>query len=270
MSYDADSHNAGTSGSPFCGHSAFISDVHLGTPGCRAEPLLAFLGKLKVAHLYLVGDIIDFERMQHHVYWPDSHSAVIRRILDIASNGTEVTYIPGNHDANLRIFAGTDLHGVKLRMNAIHTTVDQRRLLVTHGDQFDAKLRIGSFKEKIGSVAYGWLLGLDNNVNRVRDKLGFDRLRLASSLKMRFKSAQQYIEDYEITAREHAAQRNLDGIVCGHIHKPATLMRNGVTYYNDGDWVEHCSAVIEDNNGVLNTIHCHDLTESNMTTPQAA
>lgn len=263
MIHNPDLHYAPIVDRDFRGASAFISDTHLGTPGCRAEPLLAFLNRLEVKHLYLVGDIIDFERMRHTVYWPDSHTAIVRRLLQMANTDTQVTYIPGNHDANVRAFAGTELHGIKIRMNAIHTTRDQRRLLVTHGDQFDAKLRIGSLKEKIGSVAYAWLLGLDNNVNRVRGKFGYERLRLASSVKMRFTSAQQYIEDYETTALNHAAERSLDGIICGHIHKPATIAHEGITYCNDGDWVEHCTAVIEDESGVLKTVHCDEMSSAN-------
>lgn len=234
--------------------SAFISDVHLGTPGCRAEQLLDFLRNLDVEHLFLVGDIIDLERMQQAVHWPSSHTAVMRAIFRLAEGGMHVTYVPGNHDANLRAFAGSEFRGVRLRLNTIHETADGRRLLVTHGDQFDAELRIGSLKERIGSAAYQWLVDVDVGINRVRERLGYNRIRIASAVKMKISSARQYIEEFECLASLYARRRGLDGIVCGHIHKPACIEDEGIGYYNDGDWVEHCSALVEDADGRIRNI----------------
>ena len=234
--------------------SAFISDVHLGTPGCRAELLLDFLRNLDVDKLFLVGDIIDLERMQQSVHWPSSHTAVMRTIFRLAGAGMDVTYVPGNHDANLRAFAGSEFRGVKLRLNTVHETADGRRLLVTHGDQFDSELRIGSLKERIGSAAYQWLVDVDVSINRVRKRLGYQRIRIASAVKMKITSARQYIEEFECLASLYARRRGLDGIVCGHIHKPACIEEDGFGYYNDGDWVEHCSALVEDETGGLRDI----------------
>lgn len=236
---------------PIPGKSAFISDLHLGTPGCRAERLLEFLNRLNVEQLFLVGDIVDLERMQQVVHWPASHTAVMQRVFEMAADGVKVTYIPGNHDARIRAFAGSSFNGIDIRLNTIHTTAAGRRLLVTHGDQFDAELRIGSLKEKIGSAAYQWLLSVDAGVNKVRTRFGYDKVSIASAMKMRIKSAQQYIQQYEQTAVRHAQKRGLDGIVCGHIHKPEIFDVSGVGYFNDGDWVEHCSAILEDENGNL-------------------
>lgn len=243
-----------THGGTLRARSAFISDVHLGTAGCRAELLLDFLRSLDVDRLYLVGDIIDLERMQQAVYWPSSHTAVMRTIFRLADAGMDVTYVPGNHDANLRAFCGSDFRGVKLRLNTIHETADGRRLLVTHGDQFDSELRIGSLKERIGSAAYQWLVDVDVGINRVRERLGYERIRIASAVKMKVASARQYIEEFECLASLHARRRGLDGIVCGHIHKPACIEDEGVGYYNDGDWVEHCSALVEDATGGIRDI----------------
>lgn len=234
--------------------SAFISDLHLGTAGCRAELLLDFLEHCDVDHLFLVGDVIDLERMQQSVHWPSSHTAVMRQIFRLAAAGMEVTYIPGNHDARLRAFAGSEFKGVKLRLNTIHETADSRRLLVTHGDQFDSELRIGSLKERIGSAAYQWLVDVDVGINRVRERLGYDRIRLASAVKMKVASARRYIDEFECLATLHARRRGLDGIVCGHIHKPACVEEDGIGYYNDGDWVEHCSVLVEDTSGRMRDI----------------
>ena len=240
---------------PLDGKSAFISDLHLGTAGCRAERLLDFLEHLNVENLYLVGDVIDLERMQQVVHWPESHTAVVQRVLSMAAQGVKVTYIPGNHDARIRAFAGSTFKGVDIRLNTIHETAAGKRLLVTHGDQFDTHLKIGSLKEKIGSAAYGWLVGLDVGVNRVRSRFGYSDVSIATTMKLRFKSAQEYIARYERIATDDAIKRGLDGIVCGHIHKPAIIEDGGVVYYNDGDWVEHCSALIEDESGTLSNVH---------------
>ena len=234
--------------------SAFISDVHLGTVGCRAELLLDFLRRLDVERLYLVGDIIDMQRMQQAVHWPTSHSAVMRTLFRHAANGMQVFYIPGNHDAALRAFAGSDIKAVRIRLNTVHETGDGRRLLVTHGDQFDAELRIGSLKERVGSAAYQWLVDVDAGINRVRARFGYERVRIASAVKMKIASARRYIDEFECLATLHARRRGLDGIVCGHIHKPACIVDDGVGYYNDGDWVEHCSAIVEDDAGGLRTV----------------
>ncbi|MEL7023348.1 MAG: UDP-2,3-diacylglucosamine diphosphatase [Pseudomonadota bacterium] len=233
------------------GSSAFISDLHLGTAGCRAERILDFLEHLNVEQLYLVGDIIDLERMQQSVHWPESHTRVLQRLFQMTALGTEVIYIPGNHDARIRAFAGTTFKGIKIRMNAIHTTQSGKRLLVTHGDQFDSELKIGSLKEKIGSAAYQWLVSFDVGVNRVRARFGYEDVSIASAMKLRIKSAQQYIARYEALALSHAKRRGLDGIVCGHIHKPAIIESDDVVYYNDGDWVEHCSVLVEATDGTL-------------------
>lgn len=234
--------------------SAFISDLHLGTAGCRAELLLDFLEHLDVDRLFLVGDVIDLERMTQSVHWPSSHTAVMRQVFRLAAAGMDVTYIPGNHDAGLRAFAGSTFKGVKLRLNAIHTTADGRRLLVTHGDQFDSELRIGSLKERLGSAAYGWLVDVDVSINRVRERLGYQRVRLASAVKMKIASARRYIDEFECLATLHARRRELDGIVCGHIHKPACIEDEDVSYYNDGDWVEHCSVLVESHQGQMRNI----------------
>ena len=245
---------ASVGGETVHGTSAFISDLHLGTSGCRAERLLDFLQHLSVDNLFLVGDVIDLERMQQVVHWPQVHTEVMQQVFAMVRQGTRVTYIPGNHDARLRTFAGSNFQGVDIRLNTIHETRQGKRLLITHGDQFDAELKIGSLKEKLGSAAYQWLLDFDAGINKVRERFGYEKISVASTLKMRIKSAQQYIRKYEQTAVRHARKRGLDGIVCGHIHKPACFEQDGVGYYNDGDWVEHCTALIEDAQGNLANI----------------
>ncbi|MEN7342431.1 MAG: UDP-2,3-diacylglucosamine diphosphatase [Pseudomonadota bacterium] len=237
------------------GNAAFISDVHLGTRSCRAEALLAFLKRLDTKTLYLVGDIIDLERMSQSVHWQRTHSAVVRELFQLAATGTHVVYIPGNHDAPFRALAGRRVNGIDIHLNTVHETAHGERLLVTHGDQFDSELRIGNIKEKIGSVAYKLLMDLDVNVNRLRARLGYRQLNLARSVKGRIKSVTRYINDYEELATKYASQRGLDGVICGHIHKPCIRTCGRLRYFNTGDWVEHGTALVEDDHGQIRLVN---------------
>ncbi|MEM7763395.1 MAG: UDP-2,3-diacylglucosamine diphosphatase [Pseudomonadota bacterium] len=261
--------SSAASTSRITGRSAFLSDVHLGTRNCRAEALLEFLTRLNTDNLFLVGDIVDLQRMASAVHWPRSHTAIIHKLFSLAAAGMRVVFIPGNHDAALRVHAGTTVNGVEIRLNAIHQTADGRRLLITHGDQFDSELRIGSLKEKIGSAAYEWLLGIDVGINRVRSRFGYEETSIASAVKMRVRSAQQYIREYEQLAADNARKRGLDGIVCGHIHKPEIARIDETDYLNTGDWVEHGTALLEDRHGRMQLIHTSDATAVT-SEPQAA
>jgi len=234
--------------------AVWLSDTHLGTRGCRARQLLDFLRSLETRQLFLVGDILDFEAMRNTVYWPPVHGEVLHEIMRLSREGTRVIYIPGNHDAELRLFDGTDHHLIEIRRRHIHETRCGRRLLVTHGDEFDRDLRVGSMKERLGSAAYRWLVDMDAGLNRVRHRLGYRPVRMASAIKMRVNAALDYIHRFENTAIDYVRAQGLDGIVCGHIHRPAVRRAGGVIYCNDGDWVEHCTALVENREGRLGLV----------------
>ena len=231
--------------------TVWISDVHLGSKGCQAESLLRFLRNVECETLYLVGDIIDIWSLQRSVYWPQSHNDVVRTILGKAKHGTRVVYVPGNHDELMRSHAGTHFGNLEIQREAIHITADQKRLLVIHGDEFDSVVQCSRLISVAGSVAYDWLLGLNRVVNAGRRLTGRPYWSLAGYLKHKVKNAVQFISDYEQSLVQAAKKRDVDGLVCGHIHRAALQIGQQITYANCGDWVESCSALVEHSNGQL-------------------
>lgn len=238
--------------------AVWLSDIHLGFKDCRANYLLDFLNTIECETLYLVGDIIDLWSLKRSFFWPASHYDVIRAILKKSRHGTRVIYIPGNHDEPMRDYVGQRLGAVEIRQEVIHTTADGRRLLIFHGDMLDAHMRLNRFENLLGDLAYDLLLFLNRWANYFRSQLGLGYWSLASYLKSRVKNARQVIEVYEQAAIDEAARRGLDGVICGHIHRPGLRMIDGLVYCNDGDWIENCSALTETTEGVLQLLHWTD------------
>ncbi len=231
-----------------------MSDIHLGTPGCKAELLLEFLAAHDCGTLYLVGDIVDGWRMRRRVYWRPAHEAVIAEILRRAQAGTRVVYVPGNHDEALRPYAGLDFAGVEVRMEAVHEAADGRRYLVMHGDHFDGVVMYARWLAHLGDWAYAAALAANEGLAAVRRRFGMPYWSLSAWLKRTVKNAAQYIGKFEEAVAREAEARGLDGVVCGHIHH-ASLRRIGrVLYANDGDWVESCTALVEDETGALSIV----------------
>ncbi|PWG64048.1 UDP-2,3-diacylglucosamine diphosphatase [Spiribacter halobius] len=241
----------------------FLSDTHLGFRGARADFLLDFLESVECDELYLVGDILDIWEMRRRgVHWPESHNAVVQNILARARAGTPVTYIPGNHDELMRTYAGTNIEGVEIRLQAIHECADGRRMLVLHGDEFDTVVQCSRLVAMLGSRMYGALIRANHWVNRVRQAFGFPYWSLAAHLKHRVKNAMQYIANYEQALAHEARQQGVDGLVCGHIHHAEIAERHGVLYCNDGDWVESCTALVETADGHLKLLRWSDVRET--------
>lgn len=231
--------------------AAFISDLHLGARECQALEIAAFLRRVEMDTLYLVGDVVDLWSMRRGIYWPAAHQEVLRLIVDKARTGTRVIYVPGNHDDLARLLTGSMLAGVEVLEECIHETRDGRRLLVMHGDAFDAAVRFSPAMKLIGCAMYSAILFVNRPVNVIRMLLGLPRWSLVTWLKSRVGNAMTYVRRFEQAAACAAAARGFDGIVCGHIHRPHMAQIAGVQYCNDGDWVEHCTALVEDRNGVL-------------------
>ena len=231
--------------------TVWISDLHLGTSGCNAAMLLDFLSSIECETLYLVGDIIDGWRLRKGWYWPDGHNEVIRRILKMAHKGTRVIYITGNHDEMLRDYAGLGFGGIDLSNEAVHTTADGRRLLVVHGDAYDGVVLYAKWLAFLGDQAYYLMLKANRWFNRARKALGMPYWSLSAYLKRRVKNAVQFICDFEEAVAHEATHRGLDGVVCGHIHSAEIRQIGAITYYNDGDWVESCTALTEDELGEM-------------------
>lgn len=231
--------------------SVFISDVHLGSRDCRAGELLQFLARIEVDYLFLVGDIIDFWSLRRNFHWPQQHNEVVRAILGKAREGARVIYVPGNHDCDMREFCGSVFGNLEIRRKYVHSTADGRELLVMHGDEFDAAVKCSRWLAWLGGGAYDLAMWLNRGVNFVRRTLGLPFWSFANYLKLRLKNAVRYVEAFEHAAARAAVQRRLHGIVCGHIHRPGIRNIDGVLYCNDGDWVENCSALVEDMAGRL-------------------
>jgi len=229
----------------------FLSDVHLGTRGCRADFLLDFLKRVECDQLYLVGDIFDGWRLRKSWYWTAEFDEVLRQILGMARQGVEVTYIPGNHDEMFRdwIGFGFEVAGVKMAREAVHDGADGRRYLVIHGDEFDGVIRYAKFLAHLGDWAYDWALTLNRVFNSVRRRLGYPYWSLSQWLKRQVKEAVKAIDRFEGALAGEAKRRGLDGVVCGHIHHAEMRMVQGVMYMNDGDWVESCTALVEHDDG---------------------
>ncbi len=231
--------------------TVWLSDVHLGSRECRVNLLLDFLRHVRCDVLYLVGDIVDLENLRKCFYWPVSHTEVLRLLLKKSQEGTRIVYVPGNHDHDLHALAGVKFGNIEIASHAIHTTRRGRRLLVTHGDQFDAVVRRPSLGVWLGGFACRRLQTLNRFVHWLHDVFDRPYWSLAQHLKARFPAAQAYVDRYRNATLAAAREAGLDGVVCGHIHRPAHTEIDGLVYCNDGDWVESCTALVEDQRGEL-------------------
>jgi len=256
-----------TSREPVRYRSVFVSDAHLGTAGSQAEKLSAFLKHCQCEHLYLVGDIIDGWRLQSTFFWPQEHTNVIRKILTKSKRGTQVYYVTGNHDDFLRKFVDYELRMGNIRVlnDAVHTTADGRRLFVIHGDLFDVVTRYHRWVARIGDVAYITLLRANRYFNNARARLGYPYWSLSAYAKHKVKSAVNFISEFEKAVAHECRRRGFDGVVCGHIHHAEIKTIEGVTYYNAGDWVESCSALVEHFDGSMEIVYWDDIQNKSAT-----
>ncbi len=232
----------------------WISDVHLGSVHSKAEYLLQLLKRVSCKKLYLVGDIVDVWAMHRRVYWPEAHNAVLRELLKKSRSGVEVIYVPGNHDQTFREFCGSQFGGVTLRERAVHTTRDGKRFLVIHGDELDFAVRYSRVNRWIGDLAYDTVMMLSRLLNHVRALTGRPYWSLAGWLKSHVAQAEQAIRAYQQAAVKLARESGYDGIICGHLHHPVVQQYGDVLYCNDGDWVENCTALVEDAQGELRLV----------------
>lgn len=235
--------------------SVFISDVHLGFKGCQADALLHFLHSVETEYLFLVGDMVDFWSLKKSAYWPQQHTNVVRSILGKAKHETKVIYIPGNHDDGMRQYAGLAFGNVEIHKDYVHTTADGKKLLVMHGDEFDMIVKHSRFLEKLGSFIYEKLLDANHYVNAVRKYFDRSYWSLAAYLKHRVKNAVEYIGNFEEALAHLAEDRDVDGVVCGHIHHAEIKNIEGILYCNDGDWVESCTSIVEHSDGSLELLY---------------
>lgn len=233
----------------------FLSDIHLGTPGCKADLLLDFLRNNDAETIYLIGDIIDGWRIKRSWYWNELHNAVLQEVLRKARKGARVIYVPGNHDEVLRDYVGMNFGGVDVLEEAIHETSLGQRFLITHGDQFDGVVKYAKWLAHLGDRAYGAALVLNNWLHEVRRFFGLPYWSLSAFLKHRVKNAVEFISSYEEAVARAARERGTHGVICGHIHHAEMRDIDGILYCNDGDWVESCTALAEDQHGHIRLIN---------------
>lgn len=231
--------------------TVWISDLHLGTPGCKAQALLHFLKTVECDTLYLVGDIIDGWQLRRQWYWPQAHNDVVQKLLRKARKGTRVVFVPGNHDEFARKYLGLNFGGVEVAGEVIHTTADGRRLWITHGDHFDGVIQVAKWLAHLGDWAYNRALSLNSHLNSLRARMGLPYWSLSRYLKHKVKRALAYVDDFERAVAREARSRGVDGVVCGHIHHAELREVEGVLYANDGDWVESLTALVEHPSGEL-------------------
>ena len=236
----------------------WLSDIHLGTRGCKADFLLDFLRCNESDYLYLVGDIIDGWQLKRSWYWDQRHNDVVQKILRKVRKGTKVIYVPGNHDEFARDYVDNMFGGISVKSDTIHEMNDGRRLLVMHGDEFDNVVRYARWLAVLGDVSYQFALNLNHWFNKIRRRMGYPYWSLSAYLKHKVKNAVKFIDDFEAVVAREAAQRGVDGVVCGHIHKAELKEINGILYCNDGDWVESCTALVETLDGRLEILHWSD------------
>lgn len=232
----------------------FLSDIHLGTAGCKAAHLLDFLRHNESEHLFLVGDIIDGWALRARFYWPQAHNDVIQKILRKARKGTQVTYVPGNHDEVVRQFSGLTFGDVRICEDSQYRLVDGRTLWVVHGDVADGVIRHVKWLAHVGDALYDLLLWLNRHFNHLRARLGFGYWSLSQYLKYKVKNAVSFISDFENVLVREARRRGFDGVVCGHIHHAQIRTVDGALYVNDGDWVESLTALVETHAGELRIV----------------
>lgn len=234
--------------------SIFLSDTHLGLRAARTEYLLDFLKHVECDNLYLVGDIFDIWKMKTGWYWPSINNEIIRQVMDMARSGTRVIFIPGNHDELFRAYQAFHFSGIDVRQEMVHQSSDGRRYLVLHGDEFDCVVMNNRWLAHLGSGAYDLLLWLNRWFNVARRTLGFGYWSLSAYLKNQVKEAVKYIGNFEKAVIHAARERNMDGVICGHVHHAVITDLDGITYANCGDWVESCTALAESGDGSLQLI----------------
>lgn len=231
--------------------SIFISDVHLGVSAWQVEILSEWLKNNKAGQYYLVGDIIDFWRLNRKWYWPKSHNGLIKRFIKLAEK-RKVYYIPGNHDESIREFIGLDFAGIKIHEEMIHECVNKQKIIVMHGDKFDSFVKESAWIAHVGSVGYEILFKVNPIINRFRKLFGFQKhWSLSHFVKRKVKNATKYIGRYEETLIKYAEQKNCQGVICGHLHAPNIEYYQETAYLNIGDFIESMTILVENHDGTF-------------------
>jgi UDP-2,3-diacylglucosamine pyrophosphatase LpxH len=224
-----------------------LSDIHLGIKASKAKEVVNFLKHHKCETLILNGDIIDGWQLRKSGKWTKQHSNFFKHIISLTSkNKCKIIYLRGNHDDFLEEIMPLKIGNFSIRKYYVHYGV-QKKYFVTHGDLFDSITSKLKWIAKLGDVGYTFLLWLNRHYNSYREKRG-----------MPYYSLSQIVKDYENELVKVAKSRKCHGIICGHIHQPATKVIDGIEYLNSGDWVESLTALVEDLEGNWKIIYYQD------------
>ena len=227
-----------------------LSDIHLGTHGCRAEELINYLRTIRPKKIILNGDIIDIWQFKKK-YFPKSHLKVIRMLLDFLSKGTKIYYLPGNHDEVLRKFNGYGIKNFKISNKAV-LKLNGKKAWFFHGDVFDITMKYSKWVAKLGGIGYDFLIRLNYRINRFRALIGKEKISFSKYIKYKVKEAVKYVNQFEETALDIALENNYDYVICGHIHQPVIrdqiIKGKKITYLNSGDWIENLTSLEYNNN----------------------
>lgn len=246
----------------------WISDLHIGSTQCQADTLLDFLKHNDSEKLYLVGDIIDFWALSKKMYWPRDHNTIIQKILRKARHGTQIIYVPGNHDENVRDYDEYIFGDIVVKNSDIHTTAAGKRFLVVHGDEYDTIAQHHRWMAKLGSIGYDWLIDINRFLRLIRRLFGVQsHFSLAGYIKFKVKNVVQFMSDYEETIVKTLKNEGVDGVICGHIHHAEIKEIEGFLYVNTGDFVESCTAIVEHQNGDLALIKWAKLASETLALP---
>ncbi len=232
----------------------FLSDVHLGTRNAQAEALLEFLRCTDADTIYLVGDIVDFWKVKRGGHWPQSHNDVIQKLLRKVRKGSRIIFIPGNHDDALRQYAGSTFGGIEIAKMSTHQTASGKTYLLMHGDEFDLVICNARWLAKLGDIGYDAAMWANTPLNWVRQSLGLRYWSLSAFLKYRVKQAVSFIGAFETALAAEAEREGYDGVICGHIHHASDRHIGRVHYLNCGDWVESCTALVENDSGQIQVV----------------
>lgn len=222
-----------------------LSDVHLGTYGAHAKELLNYLGSIKPDTLVLNGDIIDIWQFRKR-YFPKEHLQVLKKIISMATKGTKVYYITGNHDEKLRKFSPVKMGNISI-VDKLILDLDGKKAWLFHGDVFDASIQHTKWIAKLGGWGYDFLIVFNRFLNWCLVKMGRPKYSLSKKIKNSVKKAVSFITDFEETAAQLAIENEFDYVLCGHIHQPQmrTVTHKGgeCLYLNSGDWIENLTAL---------------------------
>jgi UDP-2,3-diacylglucosamine pyrophosphatase LpxH len=239
--------------------SVWISDIHLGTKHAQVDALLDFLRICDCRYLYVVGDLVDGWQLRHKWHWQDNYNVLIQKLLRKSRKETQVIYLTGNHDEFLEQFIGVNFGSVVLAQAVVHTAADGKRYLVLHGHQFDGVMHFRRLLDRVGTRLYDWILDFNLHFNRLRRRLGFGYWSVSAYLKYKAKAAVKYVTDYENAIVQMARKQNVHGVICGHIHRAEIKTVGEVTYLNCGDWVESCTALVEEFDGTIKLLRFHEI-----------